>query len=221
MPEAPAPPTSAELFCSKCRRPMEKKIPTAGGGGGRVLPHIVKIRSYKRIASEQNVPFSISEHAACELMRAPCVVCGLPAPADGNGLTRLRIWPPELRRPSKGGFMGPYDIANLSTACSMCNLMKGFRSVRGIVEAARHIASHRGGTVEYGRYPRRFRDNVSRRSRSAYITASSTHSKTHALSNEQFSAIVARPCRNEPHFSHVPHPIPPISHRFNHLPRSL
>lgn len=45
------------------------------------------------------------------------------------------------------------------------------------------------------RYPLRFRDNVSKRSRSAYISASSTHTKTHALSNEQFNAIVARPCR--------------------------
>eukprot|EP00965_Chrysotila_dentata_P075067 2479872-Pleurochrysis_carterae.AAC.1 len=36
---------------------------------------------------------------------------------------------------------------------------------------------------------------VSKRCRSAYISASSTHTKTHALSNEAFQRIVCRPCR--------------------------
>ncbi|EOD29828.1 hypothetical protein EMIHUDRAFT_233380 [Emiliania huxleyi CCMP1516] len=74
-----------------------------------------------------------------------------------------------------------------------CNLMKGARRIRGYVEACRHIATHRGGH-DYGRYPHRFRNNTSKRSRSSYVTASSTHSKTHALSNESFNAITARPC---------------------------
>ena len=90
--------------------------------------------------------------------------------------------------------MGPYHPANLAPACSVCNLMKGFRRVRGYVEACRHIATHRGG-FDFGRYPRRFRDNVSKRSRSCYISASSTHTKTHALSNEAFNRIVAQDCR--------------------------
>ena len=41
--------------------------------------------------------------------------------------------------------------------------------------------------------PRRTGDK-SQRSRSSYISQSSTHSKTHSLSNAQFAAIVARPC---------------------------
>lgn len=122
--------------------------------------------------------------------------------------------------PSKGGFMGPFHPDNLATACGAssrqlvfvgrrpntstthawdtprlgtCNLMKGARRIRGYVEACRHIATHRGGH-DYGRYPHRFRNNTSKRSRSSYVTASSTHSKTHALSNESFNAITARPC---------------------------
>jgi hypothetical protein len=91
--------------------------------------------------------------------------------------------------------MGPYHPQNLCTCCGMCNLMKGYRSMRGFVEAARHIATHRGGRGDFGRYPHRFRNNTSRRSRSAYITQSSTHTKTHALTNEAFARIVARPCR--------------------------
>ena len=89
--------------------------------------------------------------------------------------------------------MGPYDDANVKPACAMCNMMKGARRVRSFVEAARTIATHRAG-LDFGRFPRRFRDNVSKRSRSSYISQSSTHTKTHSLSNAQFAAIVARPC---------------------------
>ena len=56
----------------------------------------------------------------------------------------------------------------------------------------RHVVSTPG--EEFGRYPNRFRDNTSKRSRSCYVTQSSTHTKTHALSNAAFAAIVARPC---------------------------
>ena len=71
--------------------------------------------------------------------------------------------------------------------------MKGARRVRGFVEACRHITTHRTGD-DFGSFPRRFRNNTSKRSRSCYITASSTHTKTHALSNTAFAAIVAQPC---------------------------
>ena len=58
-----------------------------------------------------------------------------------------------------------YHADNLATACGMCNLMKGARRIKGYVEACRHIASHRAG-FDYGRYPGRFRNNTSKRSRS-------------------------------------------------------
>jgi hypothetical protein len=54
------------------------------------------------------------------------------------------------------------------------------------------------GEGDFGLYPHRFRNNISKRSRSCYITASSTHTKTHALSNEAFALIVAQPCRYAP-----------------------
>jgi hypothetical protein len=40
--------------------------------------------------------------------------------------------------------------------------MKGYRRVRGFIEAARHIATHRASAAsgeDYGLYPRRFRNN--------------------------------------------------------------
>lgn len=193
--------TDGPLLCSRCRCSMEKRVadrsggPKAAGGAGNVLPHIARLRNYQRVAADQRVPFAMSEHAAAAMMREPCTACGSPAPIEGHGLTRLRMWPEGLTRPERGGFMGPFHPANVATACAMCNLMKGYRSVRGYVEACRHIATHRGGGWDFGRYPKRFRDNVSKRSRSCYITASSTHNKTHALSNEAFARIVARPCR--------------------------
>ena len=125
----------AVLFCSKCRRSMEKKIADRTGGGGgsgsasRVLPQIARLRQYQRLANEQGVPFAIAEHAATALMREPCVACGTTAPVEGHGLTRMRLWPAELQRPARGGFMGPYHPANLAPACATCNLMKGYRSV--------------------------------------------------------------------------------------------
>jgi hypothetical protein len=167
------------LCCSKCRRVMEKRSRPASSHAGarshsRVLPQIARIRSYQRVAEKQGVPFVISESLAAAMMREPCVACGLAAPVEGHGLTRLRTWPAGLERPARGGFMGPYHPDNLASACSFCNLAKGFRSVRGYVEACRHIATHRGGAESFGLYPHRFRNNTSRRSRSSYISASSS-----------------------------------------------
>ena len=191
--------------CSKCRRVLEQKLPsrtadkaiattsTASKSHSRVLPQIARLRQYQRLASEQGIPFVILDHAATSMMRDPCTICGVAAPGEGHGLTRLRIWPEGIPKPAKGGFMGPYHAANLATACGTCNLMKGARHVRGFVEAARHVTTHRG-EFDYGLYPLRFRNNTSKRSRSCYITASSTHTKTHALSNEAFNAIVVKPC---------------------------
>ena len=186
------------LLCSKCRRVMDMKRDSSGSGIAshtRVLPQIARMRSYQRIAADQHLPFVLKESEATGLMRQDCVLCGIPAPAEGHGLSRLCFWPEGLVRPERGGWMGPYHRDNLITACSMCNLMKGYRRPRAFVEAARHIATHRAGQGDFGLYPRRFRDNVSKRSRSCYITASSTHTKTHALTNEAFARIVGQPCR--------------------------
>ena len=125
----------------------------SSGGTSRVLPQIARLRQYQRIAAEQRVPFAIPEHAAAAIMREPCTACGVAAPIEGHGLTRLRVWPEGLSRPDRGGFMGPYAPANLAPACSTCNLMKGCRSVRGYVEAARHIATHRSAR-DFGRCAR-------------------------------------------------------------------
>ena len=197
--EDPPPQTDLPLCCSKCRRPMEKKSRASAGtsaSSSRVLPIIQRIRAYQRVASEQGVPFALSESHAAATMRQPCTTCGAASPAEGHGLTRLRLWPDNVTRPARGKlFMGPFHASNVATACGICNLMKGARRVRGFVEAARHIATHRNEErLDFGRYPHRFRNNTSKRSRSCYITESSTHTKTHALSNEAFSRLVAMPC---------------------------
>ena len=195
----------APLLCSKCRRSMTKHTSAAPGtksvGGSRVLPQIARIRNYQRVAEQQGVPFVIPEHTATALMREPCTICGVAAPAEGHGLTRLRIWPDGVLRPARGGFMGPFHECNVASACGMCNLMKGYRRIRSFVNMARTIATHRGGAGDFGRFPEAFRNNISRRSRSSYISASSTHTKTHALTNEAFARIVSQPCRfcGKPH----------------------
>ncbi|KAL1528428.1 hypothetical protein AB1Y20_009776 [Prymnesium parvum] len=205
----PSEQSDATRQCSRCLRVMAQPVVDRSGlappaAASRVLPQIVRIRSYQRVAEQQGVPFLLSERAGIALMREACVLCGARPPTEGHGLTRLRVWPEgttplsaEEKRPrglTRGaGFMGPFHLQNLAPACSTCNLMKGARRVRAFVEACRHIATHRSGEG-FGSYPHRFRNNTSRRCRSSYITASSTHNKTHALSNEAFNAIVARPC---------------------------
>lgn len=176
---------------------MEKKSRGSSCSSiSRVLPIIQRIRAYQRVASEQCVPFALTESQAAAIMRQPCTTCGADAPDEGHGLTRLRLWPEGVVRPARGKlFMGPFHTANVAPACGTCNLMKGARRVRGFVEAARHIATHRNAErLDFGRYPGRFRNNTSRRSRSSYISESSTHTKTHALSNDAFSRLVAMPC---------------------------
>ncbi|CAL1147949.1 unnamed protein product [Cladocopium goreaui] len=186
-------------ICARCRRPLWKKNPqlklTADAlRGVGELPQLQRLRAYRRTAERQNVPFTISEKSACAMMRSPCVGCGQVAPLRGHGLTRLRRWCGLERPKTRTGFMGPYSEENLAPACSMCNMMKGYRKLRAFVECCRHIATKHTEGEDFGEYPQRFRDNVSKRSRSCYITQSSTHSKTHSLTNEQFNAIVAQRC---------------------------
>ena len=163
-------PPSTMLRCAKCRRQMDKhQLAVRGGSGGapsssgsRVLPQIARLRQYQRLSTEQGMAFAMQESVATALMRLPCIACGALAPTEGHGLTRLRVWPDGLARPARGGFMGPFHLSNVAPCCGTCNLMKGYRRVRGFIEAARHIATHRASAAsgeDYGLYPRRFRNN--------------------------------------------------------------
>eukprot|EP00434_Breviolum_minutum_P029158 symbB.v1.2.025793.t1/scaffold2521.1/size77047/3 len=82
----------------------------------------------------------------------------------------------------------------LQLSTSYLQTIAGYRKLRAFVECCRHIATKHTEGEDFGEYPHRFRDNVSKRSRSCYITQSSTHTKTHSLTNEQFNAIVAQRC---------------------------
>jgi hypothetical protein len=182
----------ATMFCSRCRRPMTNQKPKSSGGSN-VVPHIVRLRTYKRMAKDSGVPFTLADHEATALMRKDCSICGLAAGEDGHGITRLRIWPPHLQNALAKGkqrkeedssfsfkwYMGPFDSLNVATACKMCNLMKGARCIGSYVEAARTVATHCGTGEDYGRYPERMRNNISKRTRSCYITNSSTHTKVY------------------------------------------
>mmetsp|Transcript_15155 Transcript_15155/g.60896 ORF Transcript_15155/g.60896 Transcript_15155/m.60896 type:complete len:453 (+) Transcript_15155:153-1511(+) len=184
--------------CARCRAPLSKATQVAPSATTTPTQpaQIVRLKSYKRLAKDAGVPFALTDGQALALMRDPCVGCGVAGGLDGNGISRLRDWSgysDERRREATKSFMGPFSEVNCVAACATCNRMKGYRSIASFVEAARTVATHRTED-DFGRYPRRFRDNVSKRSRSSYITKSSTHTKTHALTNERFNAIVAAPC---------------------------
>eukprot|EP00470_Lotharella_oceanica_P015830 CAMPEP_0170183674 /NCGR_PEP_ID=MMETSP0040_2-20121228/31400_1 /TAXON_ID=641309 /ORGANISM="Lotharella oceanica, Strain CCMP622" /LENGTH=153 /DNA_ID=CAMNT_0010429493 /DNA_START=95 /DNA_END=556 /DNA_ORIENTATION=+ len=67
--------------------------------------------------------------------------------------------------------------------------MKHAYSPDNFVRMCRHIATHRG-MGEFGCFPESFRNNISKRNRSSYVTTS----KTHSLTNVQFEEIVRQPC---------------------------
>ncbi|KAJ8613250.1 hypothetical protein CTAYLR_004515 [Chrysophaeum taylorii] len=190
--------------CARCRVPLEAKKPEARPLP-MVPPQVTRLKSYRRLADQAVVPFALTDGEALAVMREPCFGCGAAAGEGGNGLSRLRNWfGLEARRADAlKSFMGPFSRANVVAACATCNRMKGARTVASFVEACRTIATHRSDR-DFGSYPERFRDNVSRRSRSAYITLSSTHTKTHALTNHQFNNIVKNPC----HYCGKPHKPP-------------
>jgi len=184
-----------EPMCARCRMPLAAKKKTQRKKV-TVPPQMTRLKGYKRLAADSGVPFALTDSEAFALMRGTCFGCGKAGGEDGNGISRLRDWTgfsDEEKRRARKSFMGPFSRQNCITACAACNLMKGARSVRSFVEACRTIATHRN-LGDFGRYPSRFRDNTSRRSRSSYITKSSTHTKTHSLTNAQFAAIVAQPC---------------------------
>eukprot|EP01062_Namystynia_karyoxenos_P014163 TRINITY_DN15101_c0_g1_i1.p1 TRINITY_DN15101_c0_g1~~TRINITY_DN15101_c0_g1_i1.p1 ORF type:complete len:451 (+),score=102.98 TRINITY_DN15101_c0_g1_i1:84-1355(+) len=184
-----------ELRCDRCRRAL------SGGVGGihgalsavpaaarRRCPYLLRLQGYRRVAKNQGVPWELREAEAVRLMRGRCVLCNVPPdPSRGHGLTRLRAegsgrrWGP--------GCMGGYTAANVAPCCSVCNHIKGSHTVQAIREICRHIATHQR-LGEFGRFPQRFRDNISRKCRSGYLS----DSKTFSLSNEQFNELVAQPC---------------------------
>jgi len=178
-----------ELLCTRCRRMMheQKAEPTSRSN---VCPFIQRLRGYQQVAKESQVAFTLTDTEAVAIMRRDCSMCGMQPPqGKGNGITRLGL--------TTQRNMGPYAAENTAPACTMCNMGKGCHSKEAYIEICRHISTHRG-FGGFGHFPHRFRDNISKRSRSSYIAEKKTKSqcigKTHALTNEQFNAIVARPC---------------------------
>jgi len=208
--------TACIPFCSRCRQPLKRPAKTKNGNTSLTkCPFSTRLEGYKKLASNNALPFDITDSEAISIMRMPCSLCGEKAGVDGNGLTRLRKWPARHEGANRGRgkqLMGPFCAENLAPACGRCNLMKGHRRPREYVEAARHVATHRAATLRtyalslpsaadvppdeelFGFYPHRFRDNTSKRSRSCYITRTSTHTKTHSMTNDEFNRITARPC---------------------------
>lgn len=168
---------------------MEENTPTVSGPRRySACPFLTRLRGYQQVAKDRDEQFSLTDAEALQMMRKDCSMCGTPAVPEGHGITRLRKHTYGMRG------MGPYCEGNTATACTWCNLTKGFHTRRGFIEICRHIATNQGLTTEegdsYGLYDHRFVNNTSKRSRSAYLTSS----KTFALSAEQFDAIVTKPC---------------------------
>uniref|UniRef100_A0A7S3NM32 Uncharacterized protein n=1 Tax=Aureoumbra lagunensis TaxID=44058 RepID=A0A7S3NM32_9STRA len=189
--------TDEYQYCSRCRTPLhvaslnKKSVKTK-----QCPPQITRLKAYKRLASEHGVPFALTDGEALALMRMSCFGCGALPGEDGNGISRLRDWTGFDASSATKKYMGPFSRQNCITACATCNLMKGYRRIPAFVECCRTIATHHAKSNEetFGSYPHRFRNNISRRSRSSYITLSSTHTKTHCLTNHQFNQIVSQPC---------------------------
>ena len=167
-----------------------------------------------QVAKESGCRFVLTDLEAVAVMRRPCAICGVAAPEVGHGITRLghvdqsgsstvrvrvrirvELSVCSLLAGNSSPFptgdrnMGPYTEENTAPACTICNMGKGCHSIAAFIDICRHIAPHRG-LGAFGLYPDRFRNNISKRSRSSYTS----ESKTHALTNEQFDAIVAQPC---------------------------
>ena len=93
-----APPGIPPNHCSRCLKPLTKasKGSSLGASTG-ALPHIERLKSYKRLAKDGAVPYELTDNEATALMRQACSMCGTPADQEkGHGITRLRIWPKRL-----------------------------------------------------------------------------------------------------------------------------
>mmetsp|Transcript_31693 Transcript_31693/g.74026 ORF Transcript_31693/g.74026 Transcript_31693/m.74026 type:complete len:490 (-) Transcript_31693:174-1643(-) len=188
--------------CCRCRRSLvvshlaaSKAKHSASSSG---CPFRARLKQYKTQAAQTHAKWELTDAEAMQFMRLPCALCGVAPDLENrriHGLTRLRAV-------ECAHGMGPYAPGNVATACSTCNMIKGIHTLEEAAEICKTIATQRG-LGDYGRFPNRFRDNISKRSRSAYIgdTARQTPkaigtsaSKTHCLTNEEFKKIVAMPC---------------------------
>ena len=224
-----------ERVCSRCRLPLDEKVPQRLQPMPREDPIVSKLKAYKRVAGETGAKFLITDAAAAAVMRQPCSFCGKVAPqGQCNGLTRLRILP--STGGAKHGVMGDFADGNVDAACARCNLAKGVHGPYNFVGICRTIATHmhtralgivesgsagkddsvvvnddvddvrllpvvlrrkfaaRGlchdGAVNFGRFDHLFRNNISRKSRSAYLS----DSKTFSMTNEEFREIADGSC---------------------------
>lgn len=142
------------------------------------------MREYKRVAKQSGVDFVLSDSEAVAIMRSPCIMCGTEADTRGNSITRLAN-----RDTNQHKGMGHYSASNTAPACKTCNLMKGYHRVESFVSICRTIATHKK-LGDFGSFPECFANNTSKRNRSSYLT----ESKTHSLTNEEFTEIVSMPC---------------------------
>lgn len=186
--------------CRRCRRSLVvehmSKQQTSGKKTG--CPFSSRLKQYKRVATESDIEWRLTDAEALALMRAPCSLCGIaadPEAGKANGITRLRAVP-------KQRGMGPYVPENVATACPTCNQLKGTHKVASVQCICRSIATHRG-LGDFGAFPALFRNNISRKSRSCYIgdtarkrqkSKGTVGSKTHSLTNAEFNSIVEGPC---------------------------
>jgi len=173
------------LICAKCRRPLEEKKKSGlRGSKSSVCPFILRLRNYQRVAEDKGTPFLLSDSEALDIMKQDCSMCGKKRKDNEiHGITRLR------RVIHGKDMMGPYSKENTAPSCATCNLMKTYHSRKTFIKICKHITTQqRRGN--YGKYPECFRNNISKKNRSSYITAS----KTHSLTNRQFEDIVSKPC---------------------------
>lgn len=196
-----APPVADPTICRRCRRSLVVEHMSIGKSGAKTkaatgCAFSARLKQYKRQAATTNAEWRLTDSEGLALMREPCALCGAEADPEAgrpNGITRLREVSSDIRG------MGPYAVGNVSTACSTCNSLKGTHTLVEVAEICRTIVTHRG-LGDFGRFPDRFVDNVSRKSRSCYLgdtarkPGGTVASKTHSLSNQEFASIVARPC---------------------------
>jgi hypothetical protein len=72
--------------CARCLKPMNKPTSSSASssnspkkkalGSNLILPHIARLRTYKKLASDALTPFTLTDAEATSIMRQPCFLCG-------------------------------------------------------------------------------------------------------------------------------------------------
>ncbi|EKX55273.1 hypothetical protein GUITHDRAFT_99054 [Guillardia theta CCMP2712] len=185
------------MMCQQCRKPLEEEKKTIIRKPGKGCPSIVKvsalpmfltlsvvtihqIRTYQKIASEKRLSWNLLDSQAQAIMRRNCAFCGRAAKENSQGINGINRIDHSIPA---------YTLNNTAPACSDCNQMKHNHSQEDFVAICKHVATA-NGLGDFGRYPEAFRDNFMPKRLSGYLTKS----KTYALSQEDFQAIVAKPC---------------------------